>query len=183
MGSARPLDFGHWAAHKLEGLSEHDVRHGEAVAIGMALDSRYSKETGLLGATALERICTLLETLGFSLFHDTLGQLDANEKPVVLAGLRDFREHLGGELTVTLLSDIGSGVEVHEIDELVGMGQIDLGRRRILRDGVEFLCQTIGLNGSLPKIQRIGNRKSNRLRFLWILQKPIFLFWIPKLRS
>jgi len=35
----------------------------------------------------------------------------------VLQGLREFREHLGGELTITLLSDIGIGVEVHEIDE------------------------------------------------------------------
>ena len=28
----------------------------------------------------------------------------------------DFREHLGGELTVTLLSAIGLGVEVHEMN-------------------------------------------------------------------
>jgi 3-dehydroquinate synthase len=111
LGSARPLDFGHWAAHKLE------LRHGEAVAIGMALDSRYSSEAGLLSKSALERTFVLLEGLGFSLFHDALEQLDAAEKPAVLAGLRDFREHMGGELTVTLLRDIGLGVEVHEIDE------------------------------------------------------------------
>ena len=41
-GSSRPLDFGHWAAHKLERLSHYTLRHGEAVAIGMALDSTYS---------------------------------------------------------------------------------------------------------------------------------------------
>ena len=35
----------------------------------------------------------------------------------MLAGLEDFREHLGGELTVTLLSEIGRGVEVHEMDQ------------------------------------------------------------------
>jgi 3-dehydroquinate synthase len=35
----------------------------------------------------------------------------------VLQGIRDFQEHLGGELTVTLLQDIGIGLEVHEIDE------------------------------------------------------------------
>ena len=33
-GSARPLDFGHWAAHKLEQLSHFGISHGEAVAIG-----------------------------------------------------------------------------------------------------------------------------------------------------
>jgi 3-dehydroquinate synthase len=116
LGSARPLDFGHWAAHKLEALSAHEVRHGEAVAIGIALDSRYSFETGLLPESDLARICTLLERLGFTLWHDALGLLDADEKPAVLAGLREFREHLGGELTVTLLRGIGAGVEVNRIE-------------------------------------------------------------------
>src|SRR5262249_55076302 len=36
MGSARPLDYGHWAAHKLEMLTRNALRHGEAVAIGIA---------------------------------------------------------------------------------------------------------------------------------------------------
>jgi len=116
LGSARPLDFGHWAAHKLESLSAHEVRHGEAVAIGMALDSRYSCETGLLRESELERICGLLEGLGFTLWHDALEAFDHDEKPMLLAGLREFREHLGGELTVTLLRAIGRGVEVHRID-------------------------------------------------------------------
>ena len=115
-GSARPLDFGHWAAHKLEALSEHEVRHGEAVAIGIALDSRYSVETGLLAPDALERVCALLEALGFTLWHGALGQLDADEKPLLLAGLREFQEHLGGELTVTLLRAPGDGIEVHQIE-------------------------------------------------------------------
>ena len=35
-GSARPLDFGHWAAHKLEQLSNFSITHGHAVAVGMA---------------------------------------------------------------------------------------------------------------------------------------------------
>jgi 3-dehydroquinate synthase len=116
-GSARPLDFGHWAAHKLESLTDHEVRHGEAVAIGMALDSRYSVECGLLPEAEFARVLGLLETLGFRLWHDALIQLDAQEKPAIFAGLREFREHLGGQLTVTLLRGIGRGVEVNHIDE------------------------------------------------------------------
>ena len=42
MLEARPLDFGHWSAHKLEVLSEFALRHGEAVAIGVAIDTVYS---------------------------------------------------------------------------------------------------------------------------------------------
>ena len=72
MGSARPLDFGHWSAHKLESLTNHAVRHGEAVAIGIALDTRYSVRQGLLAAGNDERVCRLLERLGFRLWHPAL---------------------------------------------------------------------------------------------------------------
>jgi len=115
-GSARPLDYGHWSAHKLESLTRHHVRHGEAVAIGMALDARYSVLSGLLAQGEEERICALLEFLGFDLWHPALAKTGTGGEWVILEGLRDFQEHLGGELTVTLLAGIGVGVEVHEID-------------------------------------------------------------------
>ena len=71
-GSARPLDFGHWSAHKLESLTHHHLRHGEAVAIGMALDARYSVLAGHLAPGADDRIIGLLEHLGFRLWHPAL---------------------------------------------------------------------------------------------------------------
>lgn len=116
-GSARPLDFGHWAAHKLESLTRHHLRHGEAVAIGIALDTRYSVLAGLLEPGAEERVCALLELLGFRLWSPALEARTAEGGFAVLQGLQEFREHLGGELTVTLLEEIGRGVEVLAIDE------------------------------------------------------------------
>jgi len=115
-GSARPLDFGHWAAHKLESLSQHRLRHGEAVAIGMALDTRYSLQTGLLPRGEDQRVCTLLEKLGFTLWSDCLENIDNDGQMVILQGLKEFQEHLGGDLCVTMLNEIGCGVEVHDID-------------------------------------------------------------------
>ena len=115
-GSARPLDYGHWAAHKLESLTKYELRHGEAVAIGLALDTRYSVCCGLLNPGADEQVCDLLENLGFSLWHDSLNTTNENGELSVLQGLNDFREHLGGQLTITLLEDIGVGVEVNSID-------------------------------------------------------------------
>jgi 3-dehydroquinate synthase len=116
-GSARPLDFGHWSAHKLESLTHHHLRHGEAVAIGIALDARYSVMAGLLAEGEELRICTLLEHLGFRLWHPALETTARDGAVAVIKGLKDFQEHLGGELTITLLDDIGVGVEVHEIDD------------------------------------------------------------------
>ena len=114
-GSARPLDFGHWAAHKLEQLSGFQISHGEAVAVGLALDVLYSRNTGLLDAKSAVRILDLLERLGFKLFADELLSADAHNHLQVLNGLEEFREHLGGELTITLLKEIGQAVEVHEM--------------------------------------------------------------------
>jgi 3-dehydroquinate synthase len=116
-GSARPLDYGHWSAHKLEALTVHELRHGEAVAIGLALDSRYSVQIGMLEAGLEERIFQLLKGLGFYLWHPALERRDAQGRWLILEGLREFREHLGGELTITLLRGIGRGEEVHVMDE------------------------------------------------------------------
>jgi 3-dehydroquinate synthase len=116
LGSSRPLDYGHWAAHKLESLTEHRLRHGEAVGIGLALDSRYSVEMGLLDAAAGERIIGLLGQLGFRLYDEALERRDAAGQLRVLEGLREFREHLGGELTISLLRAPGKPINVHEMD-------------------------------------------------------------------
>ena len=113
MGSSRPLDFGHWAAHKLEQLTDYSLRHGEAVAIGIALDSTYSYLLGLLSRSEWQRILNLLEALGFALYVPQMRQ------DRLFQGLTEFREHLGGELTLMLLQAIGQGIEVHEVDPLL----------------------------------------------------------------
>jgi 3-dehydroquinate synthase len=115
-GSARPLDFGHWAAHKLEQLSEYKIRHGEAVAVGIALDVIYSRELGFLDAGSAERVLGLLEALGFELYSNELHHAHSDHSLMILNGLEEFREHLGGELAITLLKGIGKGFEVHEMN-------------------------------------------------------------------
>ena len=114
-GSARPLDFGHWSAHKLEHLTQHAVNHGEAVAIGIALDTRYSVAAGLLAeseGTAHFVSCSAWDSRSGM----TAETAQRAGKLALLQGLADFQEHLGGELTITLLESIGRGVEVHDMD-------------------------------------------------------------------
>lgn len=110
-GASRPLDFGHWAAHKIEQMADFRVRHGEAVAIGMMLDVTYSGLIGSLGAEDVNAIRSCLASLDLPLFDASMRQADR-----LLQGLEEFREHLGGELTITLLRGIGQGYEVHSID-------------------------------------------------------------------
>ncbi len=115
-GRARPLDFGHWSAHKIELMSGFKISHGEAVASGVLLDSIYASYMGWITDADLARISLGLQQSGFPLWHDELDARDANGQHLVFAGLRDFQEHLGGELTVTFPNGLGARREVHEID-------------------------------------------------------------------
>jgi len=112
-GSSRPLDFGHWAAHKLEYMTNYQLRHGEAVAIGMAVDLVYAHFIGFISKSILDRILNVLEQIGFDLYVPIETETELNE---LLNGIQEFREHLGGELTITLISKIGAKQDVHEID-------------------------------------------------------------------
>ncbi|MEO7189841.1 MAG: 3-dehydroquinate synthase [Vicinamibacterales bacterium] len=131
LGSSRPLDFGHWAAHRLEHLTSHRLRHGEAVAIGVALDSTYSCLSGFLPEADWRRIVDLLLALRLPLYTDELGaHLDVTDHPwSVLRGLAEFREHLGGQLTIRLLHGIGRAFDVHDIDLAVMIRSIEILKR------------------------------------------------------
>lgn len=110
MQEARPLDYGHWSAHKLEALTNFEVRHGEAVAIGVAVDTIYSSLVyGLPEEDAL-RVLNCLTDLGFSLAHPLL------RSDALFEGLEEFRQHLGGRLTLTMVPRIGSAIDIHEVD-------------------------------------------------------------------
>jgi 3-dehydroquinate synthase len=122
-GSSRPLDFGHWAAHKLEKLSDFRIRHGEAVAIGIALDSAYSFLQGRISEADLLRVFKVFHTLGLSLYAPEL------QEDALLQGLKEFQEHLGGRLTIMLLEKLGKGVEVHEMDQQLIVKSLHLLQR------------------------------------------------------
>jgi 3-dehydroquinate synthase len=112
-GSSRPLDFGHWAAHKMEYMTNYSVRHGEAVAKGIALDLTYAQLMGLISESDLQLMLEVMLTIGFDL---SLPLHSKEETEELLRGIEEFREHLGGELTITLISDIGVKHDVHTID-------------------------------------------------------------------
>ena len=134
-GSARPLDFGHWSAHKLESMTRNRLRHGEAVAIGMAVDLVYSVRAGFLKRRVLNRVLSLLRNLGLPVWDEALSTTRGGQR-VVLEGLTEFREHLGGTLHISLIRDIGDSFEVTEMDD------------RLLLDSIEWLRHSFGRVGA-----------------------------------
>ena len=108
---ARPLDFGHWSAHRLEPLTQYKIRHGEAVGIGVAIDCMYSSMKFGFPESDAMRVCQCLSDLGIKLWHEAIRPVDR-----LMQGLEEFRQHLGGRLTITMLRGVGDPINVHEID-------------------------------------------------------------------
>ena len=115
-GSARPLDFGHWSSHRIECMSQYRIGHGQAVAIGIAIDSHYAMQRGLIAEADFKRIIAGMAGCGLPTWDNCLTERNSVGELVVLEGLEQFREHLGGRLTVTLPSGIGAKQEVHHMD-------------------------------------------------------------------
>jgi 3-dehydroquinate synthase len=115
IGTSRPLDFGHWAAHKLEQMSAFHISHGQAVACGIALDTLYSVRAGSLPSASADRILQLIQRLGFAIYQPELSATDADGRLSIMQGLYEFREHLGGQLTICLLKAIGVGYDAHDL--------------------------------------------------------------------
>jgi len=82
----------------------------------MAVDLVYSVKKGILEEATARRVLKLIRRIGFDTFHPGLLAEGRTGEPVILEGLEEFREHLGGELTVTLVTKIGQKLEVHEMD-------------------------------------------------------------------
>jgi 3-dehydroquinate synthase len=153
LGSSRPLDFGHWAAHRIERLTDHAVRHGEAVAIGLALDCTYSCLAGHLAEAEWRRILELLMSLRLPVYAPALSaHLDTPDHAhSVLRGLAEFREHLGGRLTIMLLGGIGRAFDAHEIDTRGMIRGIEIlqqvatgGSTRVIGPGLQIAAPTRG---------------------------------------
>jgi 3-dehydroquinate synthase len=114
-GTSRPLDFGHWAAHRLEDMTGYELRHGEAVAVGMALDMYTADLLGLVTHEEVDLVLSAMERSGLSLWHEALVARDEAGALEIMVGLSRFREHLGGELTLAMPDGLGTKRDVHEL--------------------------------------------------------------------
>jgi 3-dehydroquinate synthase len=94
-------------------MTNYTLRHGEAVAKGIALDVSYAGLIGLIPADVSENIVILLEQLGFDLHIPVKTSAETDR---LLKGIEEFRQHLGGQLTITLITGIGKQRDVHKID-------------------------------------------------------------------
>jgi len=122
---ARPLDFGHWSAHQLEQMTGFRLSHGDAVAIGLMIDLQYAALTLGNSQTLVQRVASCLRSLGFPLHCDAMGDQDR-----LIEGIERFREHLGGDLAITMVTEPGASFEVSSIDIDAMRQSLELTLRR-----------------------------------------------------
>jgi 3-dehydroquinate synthase len=82
----------------------------------MAVDLIYARNAGWLKSSDCERILDLMRRIGFPQYDAELDRRDSTGEWAVWRGLEDFREHLGGELTITMVTAIGSKIEIHQME-------------------------------------------------------------------
>jgi 3-dehydroquinate synthase len=117
--SFRPLDFGHWSAHRLESLSRSRLRHGEAVAIGIALDLFCAQQLGLVTDSDRAMVIQAMRDCDLPVWDRLLFEKNTSGELVILKGLQDFREHMGGELTLIMPSGLGQMTEINALPESI----------------------------------------------------------------
>ncbi|MFI9644287.1 hypothetical protein ACIG87_30260 [Micromonospora sp. NPDC051925] len=106
-------DFGHEFGHALESMSGYRLRHGEAVAIGMALSSYLAFRTGYLGHDDLERLLSLLRRTGLAVWSPVCDPAALWRR---LHG--EVVPHKAGWLHLVVPRRIGVGDFIDSIDEI-----------------------------------------------------------------
>ncbi len=96
------LNFGHTIAHALEALSDYQLSHGDAVAMGLVFESYLSFLMGILDEDSFERIKNLFRMFDFHWREDLLKQ---KEKLKTL--LQHDKKNKKARVYCVLLRDIG----------------------------------------------------------------------------
>ena len=98
-------------------MTNFELSHADAVSVGVALDTLYSARCGWLPEEDAWRVVRVLQGMQLPIWHESLEIRDDQGKRLIYGGLEEFREHLGGELTVLMLEAVGRGVDRHSVDE------------------------------------------------------------------
>lgn len=101
IGTRSILNFGHTIGHALEKITDFQLTHGEAVALGMLVESYISWKMGFLPLTCFTKIQALIYSYGFPLF------LSDFQKELCLEVLKKDKKVKNGINCFILLQEIG----------------------------------------------------------------------------
>jgi 3-dehydroquinate synthase len=102
-GLRKVLNFGHTIGHALEALSGYELAHGEAVAIGMALESALAERAGIAEAGTSDQIRDSLGAAGLP-----IDRPEAISGERIMDAMRADKKVRGGQVEYALPSRIGA---------------------------------------------------------------------------
>jgi shikimate kinase/3-dehydroquinate synthase len=115
-GRRASLNLGHTVGHAVEHASSYRLRHGEAVAIGLAVEACLAEKLGLAEAGLAGRIRMSLESLGLPV--DIPSNLDRQE---ILTALQVDKKRSQGQVHFALPVNIGrvkTGVVLEDLEAI-----------------------------------------------------------------
>jgi 3-dehydroquinate synthase len=101
-GLRKVLNFGHTIGHAIESVSNYKLLHGEAVAIGMALESALAERLGVAKPGTANAVREALEAIGLP---STFPALD---RTAVLAATKSDKKARAGRVEYSLPAKVGS---------------------------------------------------------------------------
>ena len=115
------LNYGHTIGHAIEAVSDFKIKHGQAVAIGMAAENKIAGRLGILDEDEAARIEKLIKQAGLSA---RLPDFSREEKEKILDALKHDKKVLNDRVRFVLLKSIGNafisdGVEPGIIEEVL----------------------------------------------------------------
>jgi 3-dehydroquinate synthase len=112
----RPLNFGHTIGHPLETATGYGpLLHGEAVALGMVVESRIAANRGLLDDEALARLIELLRRARLPTEADDLARWP--DPRAIAAALEKVRHIRAGSLRYVLPVSLGTTIVADDVTE------------------------------------------------------------------
>jgi 3-dehydroquinate synthase len=101
-GLRKVLNFGHTIGHAIESVSNYKLLHGEAVAIGMALEGELAERIGVAAPGTADAIRRALDSIGLP------SGFPALDRGAVLAATRSDKKARAGRVEYALPSKVGS---------------------------------------------------------------------------
>jgi shikimate kinase/3-dehydroquinate synthase len=119
-GRRAALNLGHTIGHALERASDYELRHGEAVSIGMVAEARLAEKMGFAGVGLADQIAGVLQALNLPVSIPK-----AIDRSLVWQTLNLDKKRSGGQVLFALPVQIGEvkiGCVVDEIETFILAG-------------------------------------------------------------
>jgi 3-dehydroquinate synthase len=110
LGTRMLLNFGHTVGHAIEQHSNYRISHGEAVAMGMVLESKWTYEIGLTRKDLSPQINEILMEIGFSMDFNSI------EGDELYPYMAMDKKHQGETITIVVPQEMGH-CDLAEIEE------------------------------------------------------------------